>query len=208
MTEPATIAGAVLAGGQSRRMGADKSQLLLGGVPLVERAAMRLAPQVAEVAINANGDPQRFANLGRPVIADIFTGFSGPLAGVHAAMCWAAGRNRGYTHVATVAADTPFFPLDLVLRLLAGAADGETIAMASSGGNRHPVFGLWPVSLATDLGTWLTETDTYKVMAWVKRHRLEMCDFPLDRDGTDPFFNANTPEEFAAAERMLQITAS
>lgn len=197
------ILGVVLAGGLSRRMGGvDKAQLELAGRPLIAHVVDRLAPQVGAVAINANGDPARFAGLGLPVFADTVGGHAGPLAGVLAALLFTRRADARLTHVATAATDTPLFPSDLVARLAAAAVEPDMIAMATSGGNRHPVFALWPVALAADLEDWLASTDTFKVMAFVQRHRLAEIAFPLRPDGTDPFFNINTPDDLATAERL------
>lgn len=204
-TTPQTdaILGVVLAGGQSRRMGGtDKALVAIAGKPLIAHVAERLAPQVGAMAINANGDARRFDRLGLPVFADTVTGHAGPLAGVLAAMRFAAAQNGNFTHVATAATDTPFFPADLVARLAESATTPDTIAMATSNGNRHPVFALWPTALAGDLESWLAGTDTFKVMAWVKRHRFAPVEFGLAPDGADPFFNINTPEDLATAERV------
>ncbi|MBO6636748.1 MAG: molybdenum cofactor guanylyltransferase MobA [Roseitalea sp.] len=203
----AAILGVVLAGGQSRRMGgADKALVELAAKPLIAHVVARLAPQVGQLAINTNGDKDRFGMLGLPVFADTIGGHAGPLAGVLAAMRFAAKLDRHFTHVATAATDTPFFPEDLVAYLAAAATTPDTIAMATSGGNRHPVFALWPTALADDLERWLAETDTLKVMAWVKRHRFAPVGFASAPDGADPFFNINTPEDLAAAERTAEGT--
>jgi molybdopterin-guanine dinucleotide biosynthesis protein A len=204
----AAVAGGILAGGKSRRMGDDKPLMPLGGRTMIDHVIERLAPQVSEIVINANGDPARYLAQDLPVVADLIGDFAGPLAGVHAVLTWAARRDDAITHVVTAAADTPFFPRDLVSRLVSSARGERSIVMAKSDGNRHPVFSLWPVSLRDDLENWLQQTDTYKVMAWVSRHDFEFCEFPLNSDGSDPFFNANTPEEFATAERLLQISAA
>ena len=109
------VLGVILAGGQARRMGGgDKGLLLLGGVSLLDRVAKRLGRQVEAMCLNANGDPARFETFGLPVVADPVAGFAGPLAGVLAGMRWAAP--QGASHVVSVAADTPFFPRDLVAR--------------------------------------------------------------------------------------------
>jgi molybdenum cofactor guanylyltransferase len=210
MTGPSKndILGCILAGGLSRRMGGgDKALLELGGAPMLTRVIRRLEPQVSALVLNANGDADRFADYGLPVVADTVGDFAGPLAGVLAGMRHAQAMDGPISHVATAASDTPFFPLDLVERFAKMATTPDTIVLATSGGNRHPVFGLWPVALADDLETWLMESDTFKVLAWVHRHRLATVDFELVRHGErsfDPFFNANTPDDMIEAENFLR----
>lgn len=195
-------AGVILAGGLSRRMGGgDKGLLALGGEPLIARVRERLAPQVAEVVLNANGKPERFVGLGMRVVADSVEGFAGPLAGVLAGLDWAA--ERGHAHIVTAAADTPFFPPDLVPRLLL-AAENAPIALAATPGearrNVHPTFGLWPVTLREDLRAALDD-GVRKVLAWTETHGHALAEFPADP--FDPFFNVNTPEDIARAEELL-----
>ena len=207
--EVRNITGCVLAGGLSRRMGGgDKALKSLGGAPMLGRVIERLRPQAGSVILNANGDPGRFAQFALPVVADDIKGFAGPLAGVAACMRWAVQNAAGCSHIVTAAADTPFFPADLVARFLSvDTFAPDTIVMATSQGNRHPVFALCPVALHRDLAGWLRETETYKVMAWVQKHDLQQVDFPLIEaagEHIDPFFNANTPEDFAMAENLLE----
>lgn len=188
--------------------GGDKSLRELNGEPLLKHVLDRLAEQAAPIALNANGDPTRFAEFGLPVIPDATADFAGPLAGVLAGMRWAAEAAPNARYLVTAACDTPFFPKDLVENLL--AATGCTypaIALAASAGQVHPVFGLWPVALADDLALAL-ETGTRKVLHWTGRHRHFTADFAFaDLGGrlADPFFNANTPEELAEAERLLKM---
>ena len=156
-----TVAGLVLAGGLSRRMGGgDKGLRPLAGRPMLAHVIARLAPQVGPLAINANSDPAAYAPFDLPVLVDIHPGFAGPLAGVLTGLAWAESL-PGVTHVATAATDTPFFPRDLVgqLQALAGSDAAERIVMARSPAGRHPVFGLWPVALRDDLARFLTESD-------------------------------------------------
>jgi molybdopterin-guanine dinucleotide biosynthesis protein A len=201
-------AGVVLAGGMSRRMGGeDKAVKTLGGVPLVARAVERLKPQVGRVAINSNGDPARFVDLGCDVVADSVAGFAGPLAGVLAGMQWARHEQPGARWIVTAATDTPFFPHDLVDRFVdATEHDERVIALARSGSRLHPVFGLWPVLLIDDLRAAVEDEGIRKVLAWTDRHRVTAVDFPfIDMGGkqVDPFFNTNTPEDLATAQAML-----
>ena len=193
--------GVILAGGLSSRMGGgDKGLLALGGVSLVGRVRVRLQRQVSTVVLNANGDPARFEGLGLDVEPDSVAGYAGPLAGVLAGLDWAA--SQGASHIVTVAADTPFFPADLVERFLASGAD---LAMAVTpdperGQARHPTFGLWPVALRDDLREAL-KGGVRKVVQWTKPHGCVNVEFPAAP--FDPFFNVNTPEDLARAEAMI-----
>ncbi|MDD9909570.1 MAG: molybdenum cofactor guanylyltransferase MobA [Ahrensia sp.] len=194
-------AGIVLAGGLSRRMqGPEKSLLILNGATLISRVAERLREQVADIAINANGDAERFQEAECPVISDTVPGHVGPLAGVLTGMRWAA--ERRLTHIATVAADTPFFPYDLVPRLRSKAATETSIVMASSGGRVHPVCALWPVSLADALEDFLVVEDKRKILEFAERYDLHEEQFL--NDNLDPFFNINTPDDLAEAKRHLE----
>jgi molybdenum cofactor guanylyltransferase len=198
--------GVILAGGLSRRMaGPEKTLLELENIPLIKHAYLRLADQLDHIIINANGSPERFEFLDLPVIADLFAGYAGPLAGIHAAMYWARTYRPEATHIVSIAADTPFFPADLVEKLKAGV-DSNTITLAASGGHRHPVFGLWPVALADDLSQFLSSADTGKVLAFVNRHRWREVEFNMIENRgiiIDPFFNINTPEDLATAGELI-----
>lgn len=215
MTKPL---GVILAGGLATRMGGgDKGLLRLGGRSLLSHVIDRLAPQVAGLALNANGDAARFEGLRLPVVPDSIDGFAGPLAGVLAGLDWAA--EEGADAIVTAAADTPFFPTDLVARLVA-ASDGQAhpLVLATtpksgaevlkSGGkgrvNRHPTFGLWPVALRDDLRAAL-QGGLRKVVLWTDQHNGREALF--EAEPFDPFFNVNTPEDLAQAENLAQTGA-
>lgn len=199
----ADVVGVVLAGGLSRRMGGgDKALLELGGRPILAHAIERLAPQVGPMVLNANGDPERFAEFGLAVAADPVEGFAGPLAGVLAGLDWAHANHPASQWVVTVASDTPFFPADLVARLCTAVAEHSAdMACAASGGRNHPVFGLWPVALREDLRRAMVDEEIRKVDIWTARHALAVTSF-ADHP-FDPFFNANRPEDLARAEALL-----
>src|SRR5215472_1788446 len=189
------IAGVLLAGGLARRMGGgDKPLRLIAGRSLLDRVIERLRPQVAALVLNANGDPARFAAYGLPVVADSVSGNPGPLAGVLAGLDWTAQHRPDCPMVVSVATDAPFLPADLVSRLAAGlAADAADLACAASGGQPHPVIGLWPVRLRDALRHAVAEEGLRKVDLWTARYRLATVAFP--ERPIDPFFNANRPED-------------
>jgi molybdopterin-guanine dinucleotide biosynthesis protein A len=198
------VVGVLLAGGRSRRMGGgDKCLRQLGEATILEHVVARARPQVATLVLNANGDPGRFAAIGLPIVADVVEGFAGPLAGVLTGMEWARAQRPDCPWIATIATDTPFFPADLVARML-GVVEhvGAELACASSGGRAHPVFGLWPVRLADELRAAMIAEGIRKVDVWTARHGL--VEVPFATDPVDPFFNTNRPEDLAEAERLLR----
>lgn len=199
------VVGLLLAGGLSRRMGGgDKSLRPLGGRPLLEHVIERLRPQVAALVLNANGDPARFSRFGMPVVADSIPDFAGPLAGVLAGLDWAAANRPDCSHIVSVATDAPFLPGNLVSRLCDAIEEaGAELACAASGGQPHPVIGLWPVRLRDDLRHALVIEGIRKVDVWTARHRLATVPFPERIPGVDPFFNANRPEDLDRAAALL-----
>jgi molybdenum cofactor guanylyltransferase len=200
--------GVLLAGGLARRMGGgDKPLKTIGGRTILERVIARLAPQCAGLILNANGDPARFAFTGLPVVPDSVPGFAGPLAGILAALDWAAANRLDIAWVASAAADSPFIPGDFVSRLHAAReAAGVPLACAESGGQAHPVNGLWPIALREDLRHALVALNMRRIDLWTARHGIALAAWPAEP--VDPFFNANTPEDIAEAERLLVRKAS
>jgi molybdopterin-guanine dinucleotide biosynthesis protein A len=189
----------ILAGGLAARMGGgDKTLLRLEGRTILERIVARLAPSVAALVINANGDPARFREFGLPVIADSVGGNPGPLAGILAGMDWAAKSCPGSSDIVTAPGDAPFLPMDLVERLLAARrATGARIVIAASQGRRHPVAALWPVDLAAALRRSIVDEGIRKVQAFADRHQAAIVAFPVSQ--VDPFYNVNSPEDLSDA---------
>ncbi len=197
------ILGVVLAGGLARRMGGgDKGLQQLGGRPILQHILDRLSPQVENVILNANGDAGRFAAWNLPVAGDAVEGFVGPLAGVLAGLAWARAHRPDVTDIVTVPGDGPFLPRDLVSRMATARAQAQAdLACAVSAGQAYPVVGLWPVRLYDDLRRAVVDEDIRKVDRWTARHKLVQVEFTAQP--VDPFFNANAPEDLAAAESLL-----
>jgi molybdopterin-guanine dinucleotide biosynthesis protein A len=192
------IFGVILAGGQGQRMGGvDKAMVPLAGAPLLAHVIARLEPQVERLALSANGDASRFARFGLPVLPD--GQGAGPLAGLLAALRWAAP--LGATAVVSAPVDGPFLPGDLCPRLcLAAESAPEGLAVAQAGGRLHPTYGLWPVGLAGPLAAFLDSGAKPKVMDFVDAHGATEAHF-ADGSGFD---NLNTPEDLARAEAVLR----
>lgn len=201
------IAGFILAGGRGRRMGGvDKPLVRLAGRPLIAHVIARAAPQVARLAIGAAGDPARFAAFGLPVVADPAAeagveSFAGPLAGLLAGLDWAAGQ-AGIGRLAVFPADLPLLPDDFVARSRTALANGAEWACAASGGRLHPVVALWPVGVAERLRRLVAIDGLRRVDRLADWFRLATVDYAADP--IDPFFNVNTPDDLAAAERLLR----
>jgi len=197
MTGPVAV---ILAGGEARRLGGiDKTLIPLGGTPILSHILSRLQPQVARIALGANGDPARFAAYGLPVLADRQHRI-GPLAGLLRGLEWAAEQDA--PALLTVPGDTPFIPHDLLSALQPAPS------VAVSGGRRHHLVALWPVGWGPLLAAYLAGLSAdaprraYGARAFADT--LGMRAVPFDTAAGDPFFNVNTPDDRAAAERMLR----
>jgi molybdopterin-guanine dinucleotide biosynthesis protein A len=200
--------GVLLAGGLARRMGGgDKPMRQIAGRTILDRVITRLEPQCDGLVLNANGDPARFASFRLPVIADTVKDFPGPLAGILAALDWAAANRPDVEFLLSAAADCPFLPRDLVVRLHRERAEQNAqFAVAASGGRSHPVIGLWSVALREELRHALTVEDMRKIDRWTARYRLATVIWPTKP--LDPFFNANTMDDIAEAERLAELDAN
>ena len=203
------IPGIILAGGLSRRMGGgDKGLLMLGETSIIERVIDKILPQVGSLAININGDSSRFPDYKLPIISDSIKGYLGPLSGILAGMEWAF--KNGNRYIATVAADTPFLPDDLIKRLHAMVKSknlniGIAASRILSGDDVfiHPTFGIWEVALKDDLRDALAN-DTRKIMFWAKKFKLDYYYFDTSDKLSDPFFNINTPDDLEEAKYRLK----
>ena len=206
-TDKAETVGVVLAGGLARRMGGgDKPMRRIGGRTILDHVVERFQPQCDHLLLNANGDPARFAPFGLPVVADTVEDYPGPLAGVLAALDWTAANRPEVEWVVSAAGDCPFLPRDLVARLQKERmAEDAQLAVAASGGQTHPVIGLWSVGLRNELRDALVGEGIRKIDRWTARYRLATVTWPAEP--VDPFFNANTIEDLAEAERLASLVA-
>jgi molybdenum cofactor guanylyltransferase len=186
------ILGAIIAGGKSTRMGSEKALIKLGSKTLILRVVDRLLPQVDDAIINANGDTKRLEFLELDIVPDIETELQTPLAGLHAALSYAAEEN--YDAVVTVPSDSPFLPRDLVAKL-----SGSKPAIANSKGQDHYLTGYWPTKLLPQLQKAITTSN--RVQDWVKASGAVSVNWRAD--DYDPFMNINTPADLKTALALL-----
>jgi molybdopterin-guanine dinucleotide biosynthesis protein A len=205
MTEAFGVPGVVLAGGLARRMGGgDKPLREISGRTILARVIARLEPQCEGLLLSANSDPLRFASFGLPVIADGIKHYPGPLAGILAGLDWAVAHRPDAHWILSAPGDCPFLPRDLVVRLRqAVSAQRAELAVAASRGRSHPVIGLWSVALRDALRHALAVEGLRKVDEWTRRYRVATVAWPAEP--LDPFFNANTVQDLAEAERLAAI---
>ncbi len=188
------ITGLVLAGGLARRMGGrDKGLVPLAGRPLFLHVVEALRPQVGPLLINANRNPERYAEAGLPVVSDLRHDYSGPLAGLEAGL-----QACDTPLLLMVPCDSPFLPRDLAARLLEGLGEGD-LAVAGCNGRLQPVFALLRRELRDSLKHYLDQGGR-KIDTWYLQQEMRRVAFD---DCPEAFSNINTPEELAAAGRRL-----
>lgn len=189
------LAAVIIAGGRSSRMGREKAFETIDGITILTRIITCLRPQVSDVIINANGPATRFHDMGLAVIADLDSSVRTPLAGLHTALLHAT--QHELDAVLTVPSDCPFLPVDLVSRL---AAAETAAAIAASGGQAHFVTGLWRPILLHHLAKALDRPRLPRLQDWARAAGAVTVEWPADP--YDPFFNVNTPEDLAEANRI------
>ena len=200
------VGGAILAGGQGRRMGEgpQKPLRLLGGKPLLNHVLDHVSPQVEICVINAKRG-SLLEKMAEPQVSDRREGFAGPLAGLEAVYEWYASQAPAITHILAVAADMPFLPDNLVARLaLCSAGSEETVSLAAWKGQIQPLAALWPTSLRPALSRWLDSQDRRSIQAFVATCNARIIDFTHDFPDEDPFMNVNRPEDLVVAEQRLK----
>ncbi len=209
------ILAVIVAGGRGRRFavpalgGGPKALAGLAGTPLIGWVIDRLQAYSMPMVISAGEETTDFEALGLPVIADGGFAGAGPLAGLYAAMQFAARPPQNFPQnfdgVFSVPADTPFLPDDLVPRLVAEASSPAGLAprFAATEERWHPLIGLWPVALASRLRAYLASGGR-AVHDWARTVQAKPVTFAVPENGPDPFFNINTQQDLRQAQDWLK----
>lgn len=197
------ISAIILSGGKATRMGGtDKGLMPLAGRPMISYVIDRLQPQVDELLISANREPEKYAQFDLPILSDQHAGFIGPLAGFQLGL-----KHASYDYVLAAPCDAPLLDPALVTTLYEALIENSAdIAVAKSDGNPHPVFCLCKKSVLTSLEAFI-EKGQRKVSVWQKSLAYVEVDMSEpNADGiTEAFVNVNTTEDLALVEAKLSL---
>ena len=196
------ILGAILAGGQSKRMGKDKLFLEINNKKLIEYTIDKVQKYLQKVIIITNQDNKFFTKNNLITVKDCIEGHLGPLVGILTAMKWAKDNLNKCSWVATFPCDTPFFPESIIKSFINEAKKKESLILcASSHGRKHNIFGLWSLDLYEKLEKDLVNNKVRKVQDWTEKNKIKNLEFKFK--DFDPFFNINTKEDLERAKQLI-----
>jgi len=195
------ILGAILAGGQSKRMGKDKLFLELNNKKLIEHTIDKVKKYLKKIIIITNQDNEFFFKNNLTTVKDCIEGQLGPLVGILTAMKWAKENSHKYSWIATFPCDTPFFPESIIKSFIKESEKKESLILcASSHGRKHNIFGLWSLDLYDKLKDDLMNKKVRKVQDWTEKNKIKNLEFKFK--DYDPFFNINTEEDLEFAKKL------
>jgi len=195
------ILGAILAGGQSKRMGKDKLFLELNNKKLIEHTIDKVKKYLKKIIIITNQDNEFFFKNNLTTVKDCIEGQLGPLVGILTAMKWAKENLSKCSWIATFPCDTPFFPESIIKNFIEESEKKESLILcASSHGRKHNIFGLWSLDRYDKLKDDLINKKVRKVQDWTEKNKIKNLEFKFK--DYDPFFNINTEEDLEFAKKL------
>ena len=195
------ILAAILAGGQSKRMGKDKLFLEFNNKKLIEHTIDKVKKYLKKVIIITNQDNEFFSKNNLITVKDCIEGQLGPLVGILTAMKWAKKNLSKCSWIATFPCDTPFFPESIIKNFIEESEKKESLILcASSHGRKHNIFGLWSLDLYDKLKDDLVNKKVRKVQDWTEKNKIKNLEFTFK--DYDPFFNINTQEDLEFAKKL------
>jgi len=195
------ILGAILAGGQSKRMGKDKLFLEFNNKKLIEHTIDKVKKYLKKIIIITNQDNEFFFKNNLTTVKDCIEGQLGPLVGILTAMKWAKENLSKCSWIATFPCDTPFFPESIIKSFIEESEKKESLILcASSHGRKHNIFGLWSLELYDKLKDDLINKKVRKVQDWTEKNKIKNLEFEFK--DYDPFFNINTKEDLEFAKKL------
>ena len=197
-----SILGVVLAGGQSKRFGQDKSQVQLGDKILIDYILLEILDQFNEILIISNNDI-KFLNSKKITKIEDYKKDLGPLGGVLTAMKWIKKNNRDYKWISTFPSDTPFFKKKYLSNFIKNINDKKSkLFFIKSNDKRHNIFGLWSTELLDRLEDDVTNKGERKVEIWANKVGVKTIN--MEFKNNDPFFNINTKEDLEKAKELIK----
>jgi len=196
------ILGVILAGGQSRRMGRDKSLIKLNEKTLIEHTIIKVKKFLPNLIIISNENKNEIMKYGIDLVNDCLGKNQGPLIGIMTAMKYIKDNKKNFDWIATFPCDTPFFPELLIKKFIDNSKSKKSLLyFASSKGQRHNVFGLWSLKLYDKLHNDIVNKNSRKVEDWAEQNDVQRIEFSFEKD--DPFFNINTEEDLIKAKELF-----
>jgi molybdopterin-guanine dinucleotide biosynthesis protein A len=194
--------GVILAGGRGSRMGnVDKPLLELGGTPLIQWVVNGAQPQVEKLVLCVNRNPERYQFLNLDQFGDYSSPYAGPLLGIVSAMRQLATAAQGQDKLlACFPADVPWFPADIVARLIDQMhREGSDVAVVQQGEQLQPLFSVWKLSLRTELEQAVSEGMFGPKLVLPRLHTSVL----QVGSNQQEFFNINTLDDLTKAQQRI-----
>jgi molybdopterin-guanine dinucleotide biosynthesis protein A len=193
------VSVAILAGGQSRRMGQEKAFMVVGGQPVIERVLARVKPLSDDLFISTNS-PEQYEQLGLPLVGDVYPN-KGALGGIYSAI-----KAARYKHILIVACDMPFLNVRLLQYLISLAHSAEVVAPMIKPPQPETMHAIYSKSCLPSIEKRL-QANGLRVIGFFDEVSVRY----VDRDEIsrfDPnfysFLNMNTPEEWQRLQAIAQ----
>lgn len=184
------VTGVILAGGESRRMGSDKSLLPIHGARFIDHVYQRMSSLFEEVVIVTNS-PELYNGIDCRKVPDIYYA-QGSLAGIHSGLAHARQEK-----IFVVGCDMPFISAGLIEEICSHAADGDLVIPHSSNGH-EPLHALYNKSCLPAMERILDAGQKRITLFFAQ---VKVVDIPnsaikkLDPN-EESFQNINTPEDY------------
>ena len=191
----------ILAGGKSRRFGADKAVAKLGDKSLIDYTINKLEPKFAEILVITN-KPIQVSKNNIFFIKDTMSGQLGPLVGILSAMEWVKNNDKNYEWIISFPCDTPFFEEEIIDKVInSQKSSDKKLLFLKSGNKRHNIFGLWSIELMEQLRNDINK-GARKVEDWANKIGTEIVEINSESDKS--FLNINTKLDLEDAQKKLK----
>ncbi|MEI6305990.1 MAG: NTP transferase domain-containing protein, partial [Deltaproteobacteria bacterium] len=188
------VTAAILAGGNSRRMGHNKALLKIGDVTLIEKIYRTLSQLFHDIVIVTN-TPEEYAFIPCRKAADIYPG-AGSIAGLHSALT-----NSATDTVFAVACDMPTLNPDLIRHICSIEGNHEAIVPVNVDGGLEPLHALYRQTCLKEIEKSLESGDKsiLNLFDKLRTRKVAWEEISSIPGAEESFCNVNTPEQFSEA---------